>query len=183
MDRRIQKTRAAIFAAFYKLIAKHRYSKISIQNIIDEANIGRSTFYEHFETKDELLRAMCTDMFEHVFAPHGEEKCHTFLPSSTFFEKMTHILYHLLEEKSAIKGILYGESGEIFLSYFRKYFTEIIAREYIEKEMPSQDNIPKDFLLHHLVGSFIEAVRWWVSRDFSETPEELSRYITAVIRR
>ena len=171
MDRRIQRTRSAIFDAFYKLIARRRYAKISIQNIIDEANIGRSTFYEHFETKDDLLRAMCTDLFEHIFEAHTEKSCHYFAPSSTFPEKLTHLLYHLLEDKPVIKGILSSESGEIFLEYFRRYFTNIVAHENIQVV-----GVPQEFVLQHTVGSFIEAVRWWVQRDFQESPETLSRY-------
>ena len=179
MDRRIQKTRAAIFAAFDTLIQKNAYADISVQDIIDEANVGRSTFYEHFSTKDELLRQKCTDLFEHIFAPSGTEKTHYFSPSASFRQMTTHILYHLLDDKETVKGILSGESGEMFLRHFRRYVSRLT--DTIDASRLARNDVPESFVHNHIAGSFIEMVRWWADRDFSDAPEDVTRYFASVL--
>ena len=54
MDRRQRRTRKAIFDAFEELMSESHYSQLTVAQIIDRADVGRSTFYAHFETKDEL---------------------------------------------------------------------------------------------------------------------------------
>ena len=69
MDRRQKKTREAIFNAFCELLSKKRYEQITVGEIIERADVGRATFYAHFETKDFLLKELCAEC--------GLEKFHT----------------------------------------------------------------------------------------------------------
>lgn len=179
MDRRQQKTRKAIFDALGRLLERRRFENITVQDIIDEANIGRSTFYAHFETKDDLLKEMCTDIFQHIFNESlPQEAEHDYSTGSPNLElKLGHILYHLRESKSNLKGILGGESGELFIRFLKKYLRDLFGRY---KEDFSAD-IPEDFLLHHLSGSFAEAVKWWLMEDTAHTPEEVAFYYMRVI--
>ena len=76
MDRRQKRTREAIFNAFTLLLSERNYNQLSVQEIIDKANIGRTTFYSHFETKESLLEDLCTELFGHIIdtakgIPHG----------------------------------------------------------------------------------------------------------------
>ncbi|MEN6460384.1 MAG: TetR/AcrR family transcriptional regulator [Syntrophomonas sp.] len=179
MDRRIQKTRESIFGAFSFLLARKGYSKITVQEIIDEANIGRSTFYSHFETKDDLLKALCSDIFEHVFSEDlTSENTHDFSSAKNDLEaKITHILYHLKDSKRDMKGILRFESGELFLSVFKKYLEQLL-REFVTND--SLDGIPEEYVVNHMVGGFVETVKWWIQNDMIQSPEELTKYFFAV---
>lgn len=180
MDRRQQKTRKAIFDALSRLLEKKRFENITVQEIIDEANVGRSTFYAHFETKDDLLKEMCTDIFQHIFNDRlPQEADHDYSTGSPNLElKLGHILYHLRESKSNLKGILGGESGELFVCFLKKYLRELFGRY---KEVFSSE-IPEDFLLHHLSASFAETVKWWMLEDTKHSPEEVASYFMAMIR-
>jgi AcrR family transcriptional regulator len=63
VDRRVQRTRALLRDALMSLIAEKGYRAITVQNIIDRANLGRSTFYAHYQDKEDLL---LSGMEEHV---------------------------------------------------------------------------------------------------------------------
>ncbi len=173
MDRRQKKTRQAVFDAFARLLECKTYSNITVQEIIDEADIGRSTFYSHFETKDELLKALCEEIFDHVFAENlTRENTHDFSTSKKdLTAEITHILYHLQDNSRYIKRILSCESGEMFMSYFKDNLKKIFAGELQKKKT----DIPKDYLLNHMVCDFAETVRWWMNHD-TYTPKEISRF-------
>lgn len=172
MDRRQRKTRAAIFSAFTTLLEKKSYSSMTIQDIIDEADIGRTTFYAHFETKDELLKAICSDIFDHVFSDEilSEDK-HDFSEHDSFHDRLTHILYHLQEKQQSINGILSGECGEVFMRYFKEYLCRIF-----DGQLSEQSEIPREYRLHHAVSSFAETVRWWLRGHNKYTPEQVSEF-------
>lgn len=179
MDRRQKRTRKAIFDALGELLIKKRFDNITVQEIIDAANIGRSTFYAHFETKDNLLKEMCTDIFEHIFKEElPQESDHDFSGGSADLKaKLIHTLYHLRENKSNLKGIMNGESGELFMRYLKSYLQELFGK--YKDDFSSL--VPEDFLLNHLSGSFAEAIKWWMVEDTKHCPEDvISFYMTMI---
>ena len=183
MDRRQQKTRAAIFHAFSRLLAKKRYSKITVQEIIDAADVGRTTFYAHFETKDDLLKALCEDLFGHIVVSaldrthtHGSYSDQT-APASVF----CHLLQHLREDEHNILELLSCESSELFLQYFKDSLNELVQNQFVAPDGKGGGAVPQDFLVNHISGSFVEMVLWWIKGGMKQTPEELDRYFRAVI--
>lgn len=183
MDRRQQKTRVAIFKAFGTLLERKNYNNITVQEIIDEANIGRSTFYAHFETKDDLLKELCQELFGHII--NSAVDCsHTHglysngnAPESVF----CHLLQHLEENDNNILGLLSCESSEIFLRYFKDSLNELIKTQFVNQERRKNTKLPEDFLINHISGSFVEMVLWWIKGQMKQSPTELDKYFRAVI--
>ena len=129
MDRRIQKTRNAIYQAFCGLLDRKDYSQITIQEIIDAANVGRSTFYAHYESKEELLQEVCTRLFEHFFRytpePRGDGgKADRALAEHLF----RHVFGHFAKEGKMLMGVLDSEGQGLFMRVFRGYMDELTER-------------------------------------------------------
>ncbi len=179
MDRRQQKTRQAIFNAFSSLLERKSFGNITVQEIIDGANVGRSTFYAHFETKDSLLKAMCTDIFQHVFSDDlRRESSHDFSHAGHDFEKeITHILYHLRDNRKNLKGLLSCDSGETFMGYFKGYLQEMFPSFIKELHIVS----PPEYVLRMTICIFAETVRWWLTEHNEYTPEQIASYFMEYI--
>lgn len=185
MDRRQKKTQEAILQAFTTLLAAKAYPKITVQEIIDQACISRSTFYAHFETKDYLLKGICSNLFDHVAARKlFAEATHDFsLNISDPKILFTHILYHLRDNKQNTVRLLSDsdDSSDIFLSYFKPDLNDLIEVHVFEQVKPQNIYVPEKFLINHISCSFISMVQWWIEHNLQESPEELSRYFERVI--
>ena len=178
MDRRQRKTREAIFSAFITLLSKRDFSQITVGEIIDQADVGRATFYAHFETKDYLLKELCDELFCHIFdatdlgcASHN----HIFActpPDAVFL----HLFQHLQKNDNNILKLLSCRNNELFLHYFK-----LNLQKLVESQLPSfasrkDEKLPESFWVKHIASTFVETVRWWIDNGMQESPETITEY-------
>lgn len=122
---------------------------------------------------------MCTDIFQHVFSEDlQQESNHDFSHAGRDFEKeITHILYHLQENRKNLKGLLSCDSGEIFMGYFKEYLQEMFS--FYVKDL--HEFSPAEYVLCMTVCSFAETVRWWITKHNEYTPEQMAAYFVEYI--
>lgn len=183
MDRRQKKTREAIFGAFTRLIEKRPYHQITVQDIIDEADIGRATFYAHFETKEYLLKDLCDELFGHIIStalglPHPHDHYACCVKDDSVF---LHLLRHLQENDRNILALLSSQNNEIFLAYFKSDLKKLIYTQFAETGALKNADLPEDYLVNHISSAFVETVSWWLGRGMKESPEQLASYFEAVM--
>ncbi len=183
MDRRQRKTREAIFTAFIGLLSEENFNQITVSRIIERADIGRATFYAHFETKDFLLKELCEELFDHIF--DSEISCshpHRSIfdcdaPDSVFL----HLFRHLQKNDNNILDLLSCQNNELFLLYFKKNLTRLIHRHLSLFEGRRSPELPEDFWLDHIASTFTSTVRWWVDHKMAESPETITGYFMAAV--
>lgn len=178
MDRRQRKTRRAIFDSFTDLLSQKEFGQITVGEIIERADVGRATFYAHFETKDFLLRELCEELFCHIFdVANANRAGHSHIfdcdePGSVFL----HLLLHLRNNDNNLLKLLSGENNELFLRYFKVELRRLAESQLAQFEARKDPRLPRDFLVEHITATFIETVRWWVNDGMRLPPETVVKY-------
>jgi AcrR family transcriptional regulator len=183
MDRRQRKTREAIFNALIALLSKKDFGQITVGEIIQQADIGRATFYAHFETKDDLLKALSEDLFCHIFdAMDGEDHRHQHIfdcepPGSVFL----HLFQHLKRNDNHILRLLSCPSSELFAQYFKSGLYRLIENQLPLFAARKSEKLPESFWIHHIASTFVETVRWWIENGMEQTPETVTEYFLLAV--
>ena len=182
MDRRQRKTREAIFGAFISLLSKKDFEHITVGEIIECADIGRATFYSHFETKDFLLKELCEELFCHIFDTMNEKTEHKHIfecdaPDSVFL----HLFQHLQKNDNNILELLSSKNNELFLGYFRNNLVRLVENQLPLFASKKSDKLPDSYWINHITSTFVETIRWWINNGKKESPETMTNYFFMVL--
>lgn len=172
MDRRIAKTKKAIYHAFIELINEKGYEAIRVQDVIDVANVGRSTFYSHYESKETLLEELCQDLFHHLFERQGE--------SGDLEELLAHIFKHFRLNQDRVASLLLSRNP-YFLQELKAELVHDVYPLVRENYLKDKADLPEDFLVHYVTSSFIETVTWWLQQRQKVNEKTLTRYYLTLL--
>lgn len=183
MDRRQRKTRDAIFTAFSELLSKKDFNQITVGEIIDKADIGRATFYSHFETKDFLLKEFCEELFCHIFdtANNKANKHHHIFDCDGSDHVFLHLFQHLQRNDNNILTLLSSQNNELFLKFFKSNLGLLIDSHLCLFETRKSKDIPDAFWKNHIVSTFVETLKWWTENGMKESPEVITEYFFTVV--
>ena len=117
IDRRISKTKKAIYQAFLQLLNAKGYESTTVQDIINLADVGRSTFYCHYESKEMLLDELCRYLFHHLF----EREEHL-----TTEDYLAHIFLHFQKNQDRVTSLLFPKTTTSSANYTRNSNTTFI---------------------------------------------------------
>jgi len=172
-DRRMQRTRRALHQALMTLVLEKRYDKITVQDIIDRADVGRSTFYAHFLDKDDLLvqglAMFSDDLNAHIASSeHDVEEAEHVLHSLIFFR-------HADTHHNLYKAMQRGGGADVIMDAGRRHLTEDI-QNHLGALFPdgTPAEIPLPVITSFVAGAMLSVLMWWLDAGRPYPPEEIN---------
>jgi AcrR family transcriptional regulator len=168
IDRRIQRTLHLLQNALVELIDEKAYDDVTIQEILDKANVGRSTFYTHFENKDQLLYSILVQLNERF-----EEGIKQLAEGHNLFDdnsaNMPYRIVQFVEENHRLFKAMLGKSGHSARPNPFSDYLFTVTREHFRSMLQGKggDAIHREMAVHYYASAFIGVLVWWVENNMS----------------
>jgi AcrR family transcriptional regulator len=161
LDPRARATRDAILRAFVQLVLDRRYDAIRTADLIAGSGVGRSTFYEHFRSKDEVLLAA----IEPLFLPLASAAA-----GRASKAQLRAMLDHFWQQRALGRVILDSRAGP---KLQRKLAAMIEAR----LDDNRRDGVPPAMLATCIAAGQLAMLRMWIGGEASCSSDALARQI------
>jgi len=181
-DRRVRRTEESLRRALQSLVKEKGYSRVTVQDILDRADVGRSTFYAHYRDKDDLLLRGFDDIRFSLTETPAEAA-----GRSVFLQPLRSVFEHVERYRDTWTPMAQKGGSEIVVDILRET-TESVLRDHLRTQQgPGANPQALEAATQYAVGGLISLIRWWLDYDVPLTAEELHtvfrRLATRDIRR
>ena len=176
-DRRVQKTKSSLHDALIGLAREKPYSSIAVKEILDRANVGRSTFYTHFRDKDDLLESGIHQILVSIQnQPRARNSVERVVALSV------PLLKHIDGHRRAAGPRMTREGRAIMHAHMEDVLTTLITDELATiSAATSPALLPTALLARHVAAAFVLVLNWWVESDSALTPAKVDARFRALV--
>jgi len=180
IDRRVARTRAMLHQALMSLVLEKGYEAITVEEICDKADVGRSTFYAHYTSKDDLrryglehMRRVLVEQHRNAAAASGGHQDRPLGFSLTMFE-------HAREHIELYRALVGTRGAAVALGTIRQTLSDLVCDELAATaDKNSADVVPRELVVEYVVGAYMAVLTWWLDGGAKLPPEQMD----AVFRR
>jgi AcrR family transcriptional regulator len=168
IDRRIRRTRERLGAALISLIEEKPIDNVTVREVLDRAEVGRSTFYLHYQDKNDLLVSQMEnglEMWSNILCT-GHEKSRRLAPVAEFFA-------HVASAGKLYRSLVASGRIEVFFDLAQGYFARGIARRLRQIGLPMPDQREFDASSHAFAGSLLSLLKWWLECGTREPAKDM----------
>jgi AcrR family transcriptional regulator len=174
MDRRVARTRGILQEALNRLTLKSGYEAVTIKDICDEADVGRSTFYAHFTSKDDLKRSGLEHLRHHLLARQQAALAGGAAPQDRTLSFSLVMLEHAGDHAALYKALVNDRGGSVALGFIREILGDLIRADLLGQQVePAARPADREGTVQYLVGAFMSLMIWWLDSGAKLEPGEV----------
>lgn len=174
-DRRVQRTQQLLRTALVALIEENGFEALTVQDIIDRANVGRATFYAHFDNKEDLL----VSGFDGLRAALKEFQRQAHMRTASSDERLfafSHEMFaHIAEYRNVFRAMVGKRSGALVQQLLQKIVVDLV-RDDLKAMVGRRDDrsAPAEAVVQFVTGGFFGLAMLWASGKLSLSVEEIN---------
>lgn len=172
----MRRTRRLLHEALRSLILEKGYDRVTIQDVIDRADIGRATFYAHFRDKDDLLMSgfeeMRKSLRQHLgTSPRDHKRAgdEIGLAQAVFSHAQGHRREYRAHMGSRSGGAILGFVQKELTSLMGAQLNEAVARRRVKPV------VPVEIVTHYVVSALLALLTWWLDNDPPYSVEQMAQ--------
>lgn len=173
-DRRVQRTRKLLQDALNTLMIEKGYEATTVQDIIDRANVGRSTFYSHFPDKETLLGSRIEDLRALLQQKQAEVRSATNESASRALGFSLPMFEHARGHLQLYLAIVGRESGAFVMRRIHDVIADVVHDDLQALGFNGSPGEP-DLAAQYVAGAFMSVLTWWVERSAEPSPKDMDR--------
>ena len=170
-DRRVRRTRKLLHDAFLSLVIEKGYEKTTIQDILDRADVGRSTFYIHYQDKEALLMASFDEMRDQLQRELADIPAagpiDVTLPATLLFE-------HAYRNQRVYRALCGHQGGALVQRYLRRLIGDLLRQRLRPQLGQTGPDVPADVAAEFYTSAVLGLLVWWIDHEFCNGPTWLA---------
>jgi AcrR family transcriptional regulator len=168
---RAARTRELIKTVAAALLLENGYSALTVQAIIERAEVARGTFYIYFDDLDDIVWSLVSDTFQ-GFDPLAAEPVAD--PAVLRFNQWLNI-FEFIDQNRALMRVLLGRDGHLqFYNQLGEFLAASLRDDLVENALDGTEGLPEETLLPLTVGALLRLITWWLSGEDDYTPRQLT---------
>lgn len=184
LDRRVNRTRRLLRESLMKLVVQKGYDAVTIEDITEMADLGRTTFYLHYKDKEDLLLesidTIADELTEMIYAQIGDPDKPKDLNDVNRFKPIEFVFQHARENPMLYQIILRGEGSTVAAARIRKIIYDAVMSFFIprqdEKTRNNLTDSDRDLIAAYFSSSLLGFLTWWLETESAYTPEQMGEY-------
>jgi len=181
-DRRIVRTREALRCAFHTLILEKGYDAVTVHDIVQRANVARSTFYAHHAGKESVLLDGIATLREFLLKVQRESREKKGAPMA-LFDFSGALFEHAADHRDLYHALMGDRGGAVMARSFRQMLDRLMRRNLTESLATDRKPplIPLEAAVRYSVEALMGVLTWWVEAKPQLPPSEGDRVFRQLV--